>query len=216
MGLDINIYRITRPNTNDNKDTYLDLKKVYKSEDPELYDYIKIPDKEIYESCYQQLEPYCAMIDVVYRETDFDRMYADYGIDKNKNYALNTNSQDWIYTIQNDNGAEKRICIPQYILDRKYTDNVTKHCYVCKYEEEKYWRKEYDIQKWFHNQLGRYYETEVENCGYYMIPEFMLRQFIMDQLNYPFECSQYNNGQIETLPLHTTTQDTALFYCEWY
>lgn len=214
MGLDIMIYRISRPNTSGA--IYLDFNKTYNSGDSDLYDYIITPEDQINESYYKQLKPYCEQINVVYRETDFDRMYADYGIDKNKNYFTHTNSRDWTFVVRNDDGTEKTICVPQSILDEKYTDDVTKHCYVCKYDEEKYWRKEYDIQKWFHTQLSRYYETEVENCGYYMIPEFILRQFMIDQLDHPFELSQYNDGQIETLPLHTTTKDSALFYCEWY
>ena len=216
MGLDMNIYRITKPNTDNDKGTYLDLDEVYKSGDSALYDYLKIPDNEIDKSYYKQLKPYCEQIKIICQETDFDRMYADYGIDKNKNYLINTNSRDWNYVIRNDDGTEKTISIPQRILDEKYTDDIVKRCYVCKQEEEKYWRKEYDIQKWFHEHLERYHETDVENCGYYMIPEFILRQFMVDQLDHPFELSQYNNSQIETLPLHTTTNDSALFYCEWY
>lgn len=214
MDLDIMIYRISRPNTSGA--IYLNFNKIYNSGDSDLYDYIITPEDKIDKSYYKQLKPYCEQIKVIYQETDFDRMYADYGIDKNKNYLINTNSRDWNYVIRNDDGTEKTISIPQRILDEKYTNDVIKNCYICKQEEEKYWRKEYDIQKWFHEHLERYHETEVENCGYYMIPEFILRQFMLDQLDHPFELSQYNDGQIEMLPLHTTTKDSALFYYEWY
>ena len=216
MGLDINIYRITKPNTDSYISTYLDLNKFYNISDEELYDHLIIPESEIDKSYYKQLKPYCEQIKVIYQETDFDRMYADYGIDKNKHYTRNTNVRDLIYTIQNDDGTYKHIYISQYILDNKYTSDVIKRCYICKCEEEKYWRKEYDIQKWFHEHLEKYHETEVENCGYYMIPEFIIKHFMVDQLDHPFEISQYNNGQIETLPLHTTTENSALFYCEDY
>lgn len=214
MGLDIIIYRISRPNTSGI--ALLNLNKIYNINDKQLYDHLIIPENEIDKNYYKQLKPYCEQIKVIYHETDFDRVYADYGIDKNKNYLTHTNSQDWNYVIRNDDGTETIISIPQRILDEKYTNDVIKNCYICKQEEEKYWRKEYDIQKWFHEHLERYHETAVENCGYYMIPEFILRQFMIDQLDHPFERSQYNDGQIETLPLHTTTDNSALFYFEWY
>ena len=137
MGLDINIYRITKPNTDSYISTYLDLNKFYNISDEELYDHLIIPESEIDKSYYKQLKPYCEQIKVIYQETDFDRMYADYGIDKNKHYTRNTNVRDLIYTIQNDDGTYKHIYISQYILDNKYTSDVIKRCYICNCEEEK-------------------------------------------------------------------------------
>ena len=72
---------------------------------------------------------------------------------------------------------------------------------VFRREEVAYWRKHYAVQSFFYDALGN-----VENTGYYRLSEAVLKQFNASTLE----------GSWDLLPVEAPTDDTALFYWEWY
>lgn len=84
-------------------------------------------------------------------------------------------------------------------IESKYTLNKIETCYFAKAEEVSYWRKEYDIQDWFHENLS----VQVENTGYYILDENTI-----DEFNKAFPDDAFDAEE--------PTDDSALFYWEWY
>lgn len=68
-------------------------------------------------------------------------------------------------------------------------------------EKVAYWRKNYHVQGFFYDALDC-----VENTGYYLLSEEVLTKF---------NAEAYENGW-DMLPVEAPTEDSALFYWEWY
>ena len=62
-----------------------------------------------------------------------------------------------------------------------------------------YWRKAYDVQEWFHENLG----VVVENTGYYLLNTEIIQQFNEAFLERP-------------IPEEPPDEESALVYYEWY
>lgn len=204
MGLDQYIYKISKPNNIYNTDHVYDYYN-----DINANEHIMIPAKDCNESFAKSLIPYCCTIKARTNFIDYNALYEDYGLNKNQIF-IRCGREYETYTDNN-----KTVDILVSTIKERYTKTEVEDYYICKCEEIKYWRKEYDIQKWFHNNLGRYYETDIANCGYYVIPEFLIKQFDKDQLDHPFESYKYTN-EFEMLPINITNDTSALVYFEWY
>lgn len=81
------------------------------------------------------------------------------------------------------------------LIERTYTIDREETFFVCENDEIRYWRKEYDIQKWFHDNIPE----PVENTGYYLLTEQILQVFN----------EAYPNSK---LPVETPNENCALVY----
>lgn len=70
---------------------------------------------------------------------------------------------------------------------------------MCSTDEVQYWRKAYDVQEWFHENI----DGIVENTGYYILDENLRTEF---NIKFPED----------TLPDEETPDEYAYFYWEWY
>lgn len=95
----------------------------------------------------------------------------------------------------------RHITLTSEEIAEKYTVHEDERTLVFRREEIAYWRKHYGVQSFFYDAL-----ENVENTGYYLLSEDVLRQF--------------NAASIEKswdpLPVVAPDDDTALFYWEWY
>lgn len=104
--------------------------------------------------------------------------------------------------IMDDAGGQYRTLklTSQEIKDRYTLMQVVE--YNVFYEETvAYWRKNYDVQSFFYDHIER-----LENTGYYRLDEELLREFN--------ECSPDDDWG--KLPVEAPTDESALFYWEWY
>lgn len=98
--------------------------------------------------------------------------------------------------IQDDS---REVEIKESDLDGRYTIERIDNWYVCDAKEVMYWRKAYDVQDWFHENLG----VVVENTGYYLLNAEIIRRF--------------NEAFPERpLPEGSPDEEPALAYYEWY
>lgn len=84
---------------------------------------------------------------------------------------------------------------------KKYTVYKKTRSLIIQLEESGYWRKDYELQDFMHEELPQM----VENCGYYKIPEDVMEKLLnMESFMDGFS----SDGFLE--------EDEAFFYHEWY
>lgn len=186
MGLDMNVFRVRKP--------FLDENKVYDRED---ISGIVIEEDDIHNPMFRQIIPYCQKVRVVNHYYNKEKICKDFGV---KDIHIG----GWCYEdsvgftlIYGRRG--QRIKIPNEVIQVKYTIDREEICYVCEREEVRYWRKAYDVQEWFHDNI----HDPIENTGYYILTQEMLIAFN----KYFYE---------DQLPVEDPSEDCALVYWEWY
>lgn len=185
MGLDMFIYRATKPVVNQTM--------IYEPRDFSL----SIPEKEAEEDMYDDISPYLSVVQVRAEYYDMDKIRSDFGLSAKAH--ISRVSAEGIGV--SDSAQDKRVSISQEDIDAKYTKVEIETHYVCNLERIHYWRKAYDVQDWFHDNLSADY---IENCGYYLVDEELV--------------NAYNEAFPDDPILFTGRQDenSALFYHEWY
>lgn len=183
MGLDMYIYRATKPQTNETMIyTPLDFT-------------VSISEKEIEDDMYDQIFPYLTEVQVKAEYYDMDKIRRDYELSAKA--SLSRVSPEGIGV--SDSISGKTVSISQEDVDAKYTrTDIEKH-FVCNLERVHYWRKAYDVQEWFHDNLSADY---IENCGYYILSEELIEDF--------------NESFNEYIEPEKPDEESALFYHEWY
>ena len=158
MGLDQNIFRISR--------THYDLNKVYQRS--EVSGGILIDEEDAHESSVQQIIPYCQKVRFIDIEYDYPSICRDYDLaDDARPFLWNGN----IVAFQD--GNRKKVEVPASKINEKYTIYKTISGYACNAQEVNYWRKNYLISDWFHEHIS----VPVENCGYYILNEELIDEF---------------------------------------
>lgn len=189
MGLDMWIRRVRKPNLED---------KVYTSK--EIYDmgYSMISVEEIKDeaSMFNQLLPYTAVRNVLTDCYDKEKMIADYNLPIGS-YIGMISSEGIRISGTNEEGERVSQFINNKDVEEKYTVTKSVPHYIWAEEEEAYWRKHYDLQDWFYDNL-----ENVENCGYYILDAGLIAE-----MNEKFD---------EDVSEDSPTDNEALFYHEWY
>lgn len=182
MGLDMNILRIKKP--------HLDAYRIYSRDD---LDCIILEEDCLKQPKYQELTPYLQRVRVRSLYVDMERIRKDYGLSE-KSY-LGHMSADVVGIRDIDRSVE----ISAKTIEEKYSFNRVEDCYVCNAEEVRYWRKAYDVQDWFYENI----ESEVENTGYYLLSKDLLEEF--------------NEAWPEdSVLVEDPDEESALYYWEWY
>lgn len=189
MGLDQNIYRIKKPNIDN---------RVYTTEEISAMGLSKSSVTE-FENCVNllgQLTPYIVKRDVECKFYDVDKMIADYNLPKD--------SYIWKYGFgginicgKTENGERIDKAISDNELQEKYIKMETLPHYIWKEEEVQYWRKNYELQDWIYEHINT-----ADNTAY-----CLLNTYLINELNATFG---------EDIPVEEPTDESALFYWEWY
>ena len=184
MGLDMYIYRVSKPNMSNSM--------TYNVSD---IDGIILNKNDIHlDPKTKQLIPYTQLVKVKDKHYNSEKIKKDFGL---SNYFFSEWSPSDV-TIT-DARSGKSVEIPTEILESKYTVERVENKFVCNYEEVKYWRKAYDIQNWFHENI----EVCVENTGFYILSVELISKFN----------KQFTNDYIQ---IEEPDERSALFYWEWY
>ena len=184
MGLDMEIRRISKP--------HLDDSIVYKREDLNC---ILIAEDEKDEPMYCQLAPYTQPIQVRNQYYDMKKIRKDYGLSEDSYISMMSAYRIGV----TDRKSRKTVEVSNDLIEKKYTVERVERCYACNSEEVRYWRKAYDIQEWFHENI----EADVENTGFYVLSGELLLKFN----------KKFREDRIEA---EEPDEESALFYWEWY
>lgn len=185
MGLDMEIRRISKPN-------YAP-EKVYERDD---INGVILDEKDLDMAMYQQLAPYCQKLHIHNQYYDMEKIRKDYELSERA--TIGCVSSEGI-TVYDRHGSGKSVDISTSLINEKYTLNKIESCFVCLVEEIRYWRKAYDVQDWFHENI----EGRVENTGFYILGASLLQEFNEAWPEYAVDANE-------------PSDDSALFYWEWY
>lgn len=183
MGLDMSIYRISSP------DVIAD--RIYKS--GELHG-ILLDKSDREDPMYRDILPYCREVKVLNSYYDIEKI--------RKDYDLSEEDHIWMYCNKgisiSDKKRGKNVAISSVDVDEKYLISKIETMWFAKPEEVRYWRNQDSIRDWFYSKIG-----DVENCGYYLLPGYMLKKF---NETFPDDFVEPEDP----------TGTSALFYHEWY
>ena len=192
MGLDICVYKVQKPDPFENK--------VFDKEELLNQGYCLIPRPDDYEDLIQELRPYTQEVLVKTAYLNVEAVRRDYGLSEQA-YACEWCGDGLIGLLDPESEGGRHITLTPEEIAEKYTVHEDERTLVFRREEIAYWRKHYGVQSFFYDAL-----ENVENTGYYLLGEDVLRQF--------------NAASIEKswdpLPVVAPDDDTALFYWEWY
>ena len=181
MGLDMEIIRVRKSNYDSNV--------VYDRSN--VNGIILGVDFESYEDT-KQLAPYASPLKVRSSEIDFAKISKEYGFGEDVHIGeFSLVSMEVI-----DDASGKKVTISNDEVREKYTVEKFEDRFVCAAETVRSWGKRYDIQNFFHENLG----CHVENTGMYMISEELLEEF---------------NAAFPEFAL-VDEEGSGLFYWEWY
>ena len=189
MGLDMYVYKIRKAELEDREYTAEEFTNLGLS-------YVNVEDAHDNIGLYAQLLPYTVKRNVSVECYNIEKMIADFN--------LPSNSHIWMRSYEKialsgttDDGRRVEQEIFREDIESKYTITKTNPYYVWKEEEVDYWRKHYDLQDWIYDTLDG-----VDNTGYYILNADTIKE-----LNKEFN---------ECIPAEDPTDESALFYWEWY
>lgn len=191
MGLDMYVYRISKPYLEDRlyeANQLLDqgmmiIAPTDAPQAPSTRELLPFSQELLVRNTYYDMEK-------VQRVYHFEDMPAPYG------FA----SDGTIMVCGQENGAGKSISISGIDVKAKFLKTVEEVCFVCTVTQVAYWRNEYELQELFETLL-----THVENNGYYMLDLDIIRAVN----KFPIEDSTQ-------LPEEEPTEASSLFYRAWY
>lgn len=181
MGLDMAIIRVSNP--------HKDPSVIYKKYDIEG---VTLNEDDAKDPKFQQLLPYTQQLQIRRQDWDLEKIKKDYGLSNDAHVYMV--SQRGIAM----SDGETRVEISNKDLEEKYTVELVETCHVCETVPFRNWRKESEIQEWFHNHL----ECAVESTGMYILSLETLCEF-----NKAFP--------EENLPAIQPDEERALYYWEW-
>lgn len=189
MGLDMYVYKVRKAELEDREYTTKELSDLNLS-------YVCVEDEYNVSDLYAQLLPYTIKRNASAECYDIEKMIADFNLPSNSHIGMLSYEMIVLYGTT-DGGRYVRQEIFREDIENKYTITKTSAYYIWEQEEVEYWRKHYDLQDWIYDTL-----ENVDNTGYYI-----LNANVIAELNKKFN---------ECLPEEDPTDESALFYWEWY
>ena len=189
MGLDMYVYRIKKAELEERKYTTIELSNLGLS-------YVCVEDAHDDISLYAQLLPYTIKRNASAECYDIEKMIADFNLPSNSHIGMYSYEMIVLYGTTDDGKYVKQEIFREDI-EKKYTITKTSTYYIWESENIAYWRKHYDLQDWIYDTL-----ENVDNTGFYI-----LNADVITELNKKFD---------EYLPEEDPTDESALFYWEWY
>lgn len=192
MGLDICIYRVKKPAPFENR--------VFGREELLDQGYCLVAQANDYGELIQDLLPYTREVLVKTAYLNMEAVQKDYGLSEQA-YTCEWHDDGSLGLFDPNSDGGRHITLTPGEINKKYTVYVNEKTAVFVREKVAYWRKNYHVQGFFYDALDC-----VENTGYYLLSEEVLTKF---------NAEAYENGW-DMLPVEAPTEDSALFYWEWY
>ena len=190
MGLDSYIYRVKKP------EGLAD--KVYSSDELRNMGLDAVLAEYQDDPLICELKPYCVTVRV---ESPYINMQSirdayDFGEDA---YVVAQHSDGSIVVHEKrPNGTEHSQEISGTEMRDKHLLNLVDEHIVFRKERIAYWRKDYNIEAFFANK----HDDGIENTGYYILDLETIKEF--------------NSRFSPKLPEEAPSEDSALYYWEWY
>lgn len=188
MGLDICLLRVTKPHNIENR--------VYTREELASMKLSAIPASLLQCQEAEDLAPYCQEIQLKIPYINIEKIREDYGLPESAEVVMQ--SGDGSICVSTDSGESDYIDISHEILQKKYSKIEVESYAAFQKTEVGYWRKDYDIADFFSEQ----FEKRIENTGYYAVSAEILEKF--------------NEEFNEDVPVEDPSEESAIFYWEWY
>lgn len=157
---------------------------------------ISVADFESNPHLFAQLLPYVEKRLVEGQFYNVEKMIRSYDLPANSHIvAWGTEGVELWGTDENGETVKQEISDEE--IERRFIVTKLQPYYIWKEDEEYYWRKNYDLQDWIYNVI-----EGVDNTGYYILNEGLI--------------SEINNMCETNIPEKNPTEESALFYWEWY
>ena len=167
MGLDMWIYGIKEINEKNIPENVTE-----EWLDDNGYSYVQqYEDDDEFDKMYPDLYDYSIMKDVIFTDTDFDKIKKDYNLPKNA-LVSGFGSDGTIIFSYGKLGRFRKENTKSNEELKKYDKQVTRKALIYKYNELAYWRKEYDLQDLIYNE----YNGDVYNCGFHKIDDELMKK----------------------------------------
>lgn len=188
MGLDICLFRVTKPHDIENR--------VYTREELSFMELSAIPASLLQCQEAEDLAPYCQEIQLKIPYINIEKIREDYSLPESAEVVMQ--SGDGSICVSTGSDKSSYIDISYEVLQEKYLNIEVESYAAFQKTEVGYWRKDYDVAGFFSEQL----EKTVENTGYYALSAEILEKF--------------NEEFNEDVPVEDPSEETAIFYWEWY
>ena len=188
MGLDQYIFRISKPNLEE---------RVFKSEEINsmMLTKVSVEDVEKHSTLFKQVLKYAIKQNIEVEVYNIDKLFVDEGIPADA-HIWRYGSDSVTATYHNEKDERVEVEIPNSVVEKYKGTEIVPH-YIWDEKEEWYWRKNYELADWIAGQIGG-----TENTGYYR-----LGKTLIGKLNRKFKTQ---------VPEESATEESALFYWEWY
>ena len=195
MGLDIYITRIKKPVLSGNGP--------FLSADLEDQGLFVMPAKEFAEdSAFQEILPYTTLMNVIRTKVDFDAIAKNFGLKKNSIHVFRWNQGSIsIGGKRNDNGMGFSVTLQPNMVQKHFLTDVMESCYVFSREDVYHINGHGEEIETIQNYM--YEHFSVDNCKY-----CLLNVEDIDALNHILHS--------DVIRLDPPTENSALFYQEWY
>ena len=154
---------------------------------------------ESYESLVQQLMPYSQEVQVKAPQIDFQKICKEHGLSDKAYICLRSGNGD-IGFIDPMKKEDRKLIVSGADIQANFLVETTQPYYVHICERVAYWRKNYDVQDFFYENLDH-----VENTGFYLLNDEVITDFNLKV-----------GDSLGGLPMEAPTEEQALFYHEWY
>lgn len=187
MGLDMYVYKATKPTGFKKKTTY-DYDKL-REKDYCMFEATDVEDAK----WFADLMPFCVKINCVAKYYNMPYIAHKFNLGENAHWC--GFGPDGVYF----KGDNREITIPDNDINR-YCIRKEKEWYVTKIKQVAYWRKHYELQDALHDAY-KINGVDVENCGYYKLNDSILG--IIKKMSK----TKFGLGRYKT---------ETLMYHEWY
>lgn len=187
MGLDMWIRRVKKIKLEERE---------YTQEEISAMGYSAVSINEVEGHLFEQLAPYAVVRNVLTSYYNVEKMIADYNLPETS-YIGYMSFEGIKISGRNEAGEDVGQFISTKDVNEKYTLVKSVPHYIWEESDEAYWRKHYDLQDFFYNNL-----EDVDNCGYYILDASLI--------------AEMNEKFHEDVSEVDPTDDEALFYHEWY
>ena len=190
MGLDSYVFRVFKPEELEDR--------VYSLEE------IKALGLSAYLAEYQdepiflELKPYCVRARIESPYINMQSIRATYGFGENADVVALCSDGAITVSERCPDGSYHRQEISGEEMREKHLENRVEEHNVFRKEQVAYWRKDYEVEDFFMEN----HEDGIENTGFYILDLETIMEF-----NYYFP---------RMLPEEEPSEDSALFYWEWY
>lgn len=152
MGLDISLYRISKPSGIENR--------IYTSSELYSLGLNAIPSEYLKYPAGEDLAPYCQTIKMEVQYIDVGQIRKDYGLPESAEVVMQ--SGDGSISMSKGSGESGSIDIGYQELEEKYLVTQVEDYAAFQKTEVAYWRKDYAVSDFFSEHI----QKKLENTGY--------------------------------------------------